>query len=132
MNDGKWAPGTGIIIFLLLIIAAKVHAFDGLFAGLTNPTPGAVALVTVVLSHRHRLVCDYGCLAYVGQNLSGCRWCMERDSRADKIPRYYAVAGCLNYLLVCLPQRPMTYYTKDVLTGFGVLAAMMLFAAAYI
>jgi len=83
-------------------------------------------------SHRHRLVCDYGCLAYVGQNLSGCRWCMERDSRADKIPRYYAVAGCLNYLLVCLPQRPMTYYTKDVLTGFGVLAAMMLFAAAYI
>ena len=50
MNDGKWAPGTGIIIFLLLIIAAKVHVFDGLFAGLTNPTPGAVALVTVVLA----------------------------------------------------------------------------------
>ena len=50
MNDGKWAPGTGFIIFLLLIIAAKVHVFDGLFAGLTNPTPGAVALVTVVLA----------------------------------------------------------------------------------
>jgi len=26
----------------------------------------------------------------------------------------------------------MTDYTEDVLTGFGVLAAMMLFAAAYI
>ena len=31
MNYGKWAPGTGIIIFLLLIIADKLHAFDGLF-----------------------------------------------------------------------------------------------------
>jgi hypothetical protein len=27
MND-RWAPGTGIIIFLLIIIAHKLHAFD--------------------------------------------------------------------------------------------------------
>jgi hypothetical protein len=45
MNDGKWAPGTGIIIFLLLIIAAKLHAFDGLLVALTSPTT-----VTVVLA----------------------------------------------------------------------------------
>ena len=54
-NDDEWGPGTAIIIILLALIAAKLHAFDGLFAGLTNPTVWVVviaiglALVAIVV-----------------------------------------------------------------------------------
>jgi hypothetical protein len=46
-DDDKWAPGTGIIIVLLLIIADKLHAFDGLFASLTDPTRWVITIALI-------------------------------------------------------------------------------------
>jgi hypothetical protein len=44
----EWAPGTGIIIFLLAIIAAKLHAFDGLFAVLESPAIWVTVIALIV------------------------------------------------------------------------------------